>query len=163
MSGQNDELPLRWEGEVPALDAPALMARVVGVLAAQGYAIEEREPTRVRGTRSRVPDERFRRWGRMLLVVAGALLALNLYLLTSTDASYEASSVPIVVAVLVGGWGLSWTFRTARTAPRTVEVRVEGSAPALRVQVRGDETVGTEAFAALARQAQRAGAPGGGA
>jgi hypothetical protein len=158
-----DTLALRWEGETPAPDAQTLAAAVVGVLAAQGYAIEEREPTRVRGTRTRVPDERLRVWGRRLLVVAGALLLVNLFLLTSTELSYESASAPIVAAVLVGGWGLSWAFRTVRTAPRSVEVRLEGSAPALRVRVLGDETVGVRAFAALARRQQRASARTGGA
>ncbi|MEK9658878.1 MAG: hypothetical protein VW450_02900 [Chloroflexota bacterium] len=161
MSAQ--EAVVRWEGEVPGVDAPALSASVVGVLAAQGYAIESQDTSCVCGVRTRVPEERVRRRGRWLLALASVLLLANLYLLTSTDLSYESASLPIVAAVLVGGWGLSWAFRTARTEPRSVQVRLEGTAPALRLSVRGDESVGVGAFAALARRAHRASARTGGA
>lgn len=120
-------LSSEWTMEVPAREACEL-ARLR--LEARGYrlngAVEENEDgcCRVVMDHERTLGARQRRIGKLMLVVAVALTLVLLVMMAREIGGREIVSVPLLVAVLLGGFGMNRLRTPLRSEHRTMDVSV---------------------------------------
>jgi hypothetical protein len=135
------EFPFEWEQTFP-LTADKLAPAVARMLSAEGYRVDDSDPSHLVGRRDVVLDLRRRLMGKIAIGVAVILTLITLGLFIVGVTNVTLLDWILTVQVLIGGAGLMQLRHPPNWQRRMVDVRFTADADTDSVRVHVFEGVG---------------------